>query len=394
MKDAVFQDLETRTDSPAAPPGLAISVAGMTCAGCAGRAERALGALPGVASAQVNLALERADLETAGAPAGLSADIAAGFEQGASPGKTVVDRLRVLPALIGQPAESVLAIVGTGAIANEAVPAALWCAASHADPVEGVLAAVSAGGDTDTIAAMAGACLGARHGEAAWPSHLTTLSGLDDVRIVADRISNQATNQDGTAVAATTASTDPADDVPVHVSFLIDRSGSMSGLEGDVVGGFNAFVANQRKEPGECRLTAVQFDGQDPFEVLRDAADIGSVTDLRLHDYQPRGNTPLFDALGNLIARKAASKGKGKKGADGGAGTPKRRAAGSVTGTPDMKQCEMCLKFFAPNLYNFNRHLQSCRKNQEKKEERRKVAEAKKKKKAEKKKAALIRRSC
>ena len=228
-------------------------------------------------------------------------DIAAGFEQGASPGKTVVDRLRVLPALIGQPAESVLAIVGTGAIANEAVPAALWCAASHADPVEGVLAAVSAGGDTDTIAAMAGACLGARHGEAAWPSHLTTLSGLDDVRIVADRISNQATNQDGTAVAATTASTDPADDVPVHVSFLIDRSGSMSGLEGDVVGGFNAFVANQRKEPGECRLTAVQFDGQDPFEVLRDAADIGSVTDLRLHDYRPRGNTPLFDALGNLI---------------------------------------------------------------------------------------------
>ena len=81
MKDAVFQDLETRTDSPAAPPGLAISVAGMTCAGCAGRVERALGALPGVASAQVNLALERADLETAGAPAGLSADIAAALRE-------------------------------------------------------------------------------------------------------------------------------------------------------------------------------------------------------------------------------------------------------------------------------------------------------------------------
>ena len=67
MKDAAFQDLDTPAESPAAPPGLAISVAGMTCAGCAGRVERALGALPGGASAQVNLALERADLAPAGA---------------------------------------------------------------------------------------------------------------------------------------------------------------------------------------------------------------------------------------------------------------------------------------------------------------------------------------
>lgn len=227
------------------------------------------------------------------------ADIASRFEQGASPGKTIVDRLRVLPALIGQPAESVLAIVGTGAIANEAVPAALWCAASHTDPAEGVIAAVSAGGDTDTIAAMAGACLGARNGEAAWPSHLTVLAGLNDVRTVAGRISNHG--PPATTEPADTTAPVRSGDLPVHVSFLIDRSGSMSGLEADVVGGFNTFVAEQRSEPGECTLTAVQFDGTDPFEVLRDAVDINSVEALRISDYQPRGMTPLFDALGNLI---------------------------------------------------------------------------------------------
>ncbi|SFI21306.1 heavy metal translocating P-type ATPase [Albimonas pacifica] len=69
MKDAAFQELDLPTESPSAPPGLSISVAGMTCAGCAGRVERALAALPGVASAQVNLALERADVALAGASA-------------------------------------------------------------------------------------------------------------------------------------------------------------------------------------------------------------------------------------------------------------------------------------------------------------------------------------
>jgi hypothetical protein len=75
----------------------------------------------------------------------------------------------------------------------------------------------------------------------------------------------------------------------------------MSGLQGDVVGGFNSFVANQRNQPGGCRLTAVQFDGQNPYEVFRDGVDIGAVLDLTVQEYQPRGSTPLFDALGNLI---------------------------------------------------------------------------------------------
>jgi len=233
-------------------------------------------------------------------------DIASQFEQGATAGKSVVDRLRILPALLGQPPESVLAIVGTGAIAIEAVPAALWCAASSGDSAAGVFEAVRAGGDTDTIAAMAGACVGARLGETIWSQPMAALKGLDEVRVVADRISGIATS---TGQSSDSTSDVPASDTgsrgdrdkPVHVWFLIDRSGSMAGLEGDVVGGFNSFVDEQRNQVGECRLTAVQFDSDNPYEVMFDAVQIASVAALDPSKYMPRGMTPLFDALGNLI---------------------------------------------------------------------------------------------
>ena len=228
-------------------------------------------------------------------------DIASRFEQGAAAGKSVVDRLRVLPALIGQPAESVLAIVGTGAIAIEAVPAALWCATASGASPDGLFEAVSAGGDTDTVASMTGACLGARFGSTIWPDHMTTLGDLDEVRVVADRISAIRSSSVTPATPESVAGNEVDSDQPVHVWFLIDRSGSMSGLEGDVVGGFNSFVEEQRSQAGECRLTAVQFDNQNPYEVMLDAIQIGSVPDMKPSDYRPRGMTPLFDALGNLI---------------------------------------------------------------------------------------------
>jgi Mg-chelatase subunit ChlD len=87
----------------------------------------------------------------------------------------------------------------------------------------------------------------------------------------------------------------------LHVSFLIDRSGSMKGLVEDVVGGFNSFLDTQKKEIGDCTMTLVQFDSDDPFEVVHDAAPIGQVPDLTRHQYQPRGMTPLLDALGDLV---------------------------------------------------------------------------------------------
>ena len=223
------------------------------------------------------------------------ADICSEFTQVSVNGATVLERLRLLPSLEGLSADSVLNMLGTGPIALEAVPAALWCAANASDPASGLLTAVNAGGDTDAVAGMAGACLGARHGATAWPTGLSSIGGLAEVTEVADRIAGQATSPGPVPDPKT------EDDTPVHVSFLIDRSGSMKPLVLDVVGGFNEFITKQRELNGDCTLTLVQFDSQDPFEVVHDAAGIDQVPDLTRDKYQPRGLTPLLDALGMLI---------------------------------------------------------------------------------------------
>lgn len=88
---------------------------------------------------------------------------------------------------------------------------------------------------------------------------------------------------------------------PTKLWFLLDRSGSMSALTQDVIGGFNTFIAEQAGEPGRARLTLVQFDSQDPFEVIHDAARIEEVRELNTKTYRPRGSTPLLDAIGDLI---------------------------------------------------------------------------------------------
>jgi len=89
----------------------------------------------------------------------------------------------------------------------------------------------------------------------------------------------------------------------VHAAFLIDQSGSMNPLVDDVIGGYNQFVANQRKAKvaGDCTFTAVQFDTTEPFKVINDATPISEVSDLTPADYRPNGGTPLLDALGRLI---------------------------------------------------------------------------------------------
>lgn len=89
---------------------------------------------------------------------------------------------------------------------------------------------------------------------------------------------------------------------PVALSILLDRSGSMMSIADDIVGGFNALLANQRTQPGEVMLTLAQFDGQDPFEMLMDGIPLREVTDMHRSWYQPRGNTPLYDAIGRLLS--------------------------------------------------------------------------------------------
>ena len=89
--------------------------------------------------------------------------------------------------------------------------------------------------------------------------------------------------------------------LPVHLYMLLDRSGSMSGWEKDVIGGFNSFIKEQQAEKDECSVTLVQFDGQDPYEMILDAEKLESVQELDASVYNPRGSTPLLDALGRLI---------------------------------------------------------------------------------------------
>ena len=87
----------------------------------------------------------------------------------------------------------------------------------------------------------------------------------------------------------------------MKVWMLLDRSGSMGGLEAAVVKGAARFLDEQAAEQGKCRVTVAQFDSQDPFEVLIDSAAASKADRHALERYQPRGTTPLFDAIGRLI---------------------------------------------------------------------------------------------
>ena len=81
--------------------------------------------------------------------------------------------------------------------------------------------------------------------------------------------------------------------------FILDRSGSMAGLEGDTIGGFNAMLEKQRKEPGECLVSTVLFDNE--CEVLHDRVPLAEVPAMTDKDYSVRGCTALLDALGGAI---------------------------------------------------------------------------------------------
>lgn len=90
-----------------------------------------------------------------------------------------------------------------------------------------------------------------------------------------------------------------------HIYFLLDRSGSMQTIADDVVGGFNSFVQEQQRESEESaclNMTMVQFDSRDPQEVLFSAHDIAQVPMMCPKTFQPRGATPLFDAIGGIIS--------------------------------------------------------------------------------------------
>ena len=81
--------------------------------------------------------------------------------------------------------------------------------------------------------------------------------------------------------------------------FILDRSGSMSGLEKDTIGGFNAMIEKQRKEPGEAVISTVLFDNE--TEVIHDRIPLDRVPRLTEKEYYVRGCTALLDAVGGAI---------------------------------------------------------------------------------------------
>ncbi|MBQ7144516.1 MAG: VWA domain-containing protein [Oscillospiraceae bacterium] len=81
--------------------------------------------------------------------------------------------------------------------------------------------------------------------------------------------------------------------------FILDRSGSMSGLESDTIGGFNAMLDKQKKQDGKCFVTTVLFD--DRLETLHDRLALERVAPLTDSDYTVRGCTALLDAIGSTI---------------------------------------------------------------------------------------------
>ena len=84
-----------------------------------------------------------------------------------------------------------------------------------------------------------------------------------------------------------------------EIVFILDRSGSMAGLEDDTIGGFNAMIEKQKREEGEALVSTVLFDNES--EVIHDRVDIQRIEPMTRKEYYVRGCTALLDAVGGAI---------------------------------------------------------------------------------------------
>ena len=84
-----------------------------------------------------------------------------------------------------------------------------------------------------------------------------------------------------------------------EIVFILDRSGSMAGLEGDTIGGFNSMIEKQKQESGDALVSTVLFDNE--TEVIHDRVDIQKIKAMTGHEYYVRGCTALLDAVGGAI---------------------------------------------------------------------------------------------
>ena len=84
-----------------------------------------------------------------------------------------------------------------------------------------------------------------------------------------------------------------------EIVFILDRSGSMSGLEADTIGGFNAMIEKQKQAEGEALVSTVLFDNVS--EVIHDRISVKDIQPMTDKEYSVRGCTALLDAIGGAI---------------------------------------------------------------------------------------------
>ena len=113
--------------------------------------------------------------------------------------------------------------------------------------------------------------------------------------------SQEAESLNGRTSESTHGNADPGKNKNgiTELVFIIDRSGSMSGLEDDTVGGFNSMLEKQREGDGRVLVSTVLFDNYS--EVIHDRADIEKIKPMTRNDYRVRGCTALLDAIGGAI---------------------------------------------------------------------------------------------
>lgn len=84
-----------------------------------------------------------------------------------------------------------------------------------------------------------------------------------------------------------------------HITLVVDRTGSMSGMSSEATTAINAFVADQKRVDGECSLLLADFDSQESFRTVYD----GTLADCPAYSLEARGMTPLWDAVGRGITQ-------------------------------------------------------------------------------------------
>lgn len=96
-----------------------------------------------------------------------------------------------------------------------------------------------------------------------------------------------------------TAACDKTEAEPVQIICILDRSGSMSSLATDTIGGYNSFIEQQKSKAGTAEVTTVLFDDQ--YEKISDAINLNDIPELTSAQYYARGTTALLDAVGRTI---------------------------------------------------------------------------------------------